>query len=164
MVNALVYLILLLVRTDWSLARRAKMVDEVEIPCCVRGYHVYRDIWEAAVGEVLMCHREPTNSSDRYAVAVIKSAEIIGHLPRKLSKICSLVLRRGGSIRSTVSMRYSSDLLQGGLEIPCTLLFTGDVKEVKELKKAVKTRQGLTCRSCTGTFYIKFSCDYLSIE
>ena len=26
---------------------------------CVRGYHVYREIWEAAVGQVLICEREP---------------------------------------------------------------------------------------------------------
>ena len=116
------------------------MVDELEIPCCVRDYHVYRDIREAAIGEVLVCQREPTNSTNRYAVAVIKSAEIIGHLPRKLSKVCSLVLRRGGSIRSTVTghMRYLSDLLQGWLEVPCTLLFTGDAKEVKKLKRLLK--------------------------
>ena len=81
---------------------------------------MYKEVWEAAIGEVLECHREPTNATDRYAVAVTKAATIIGHLPRKLSKVCSLFLRRGGSIRSTVTgrRRYSSDLLQGGLEIP----------------------------------------------
>ncbi len=42
----------------------------MEIPCCVRGYHVYKDVWEAAIGEVLVCRREPTNVIDRYAVAV----------------------------------------------------------------------------------------------
>ena len=39
---------------------------------CVRGYHVYQRIWTAAVGEVLHCEQEPTNSRDRYAVAVKK--------------------------------------------------------------------------------------------
>ena len=54
--------------------------------CCVRGYHVYKTIWVAAVGEVLICRREPTNSADRYAIAVLKEKTIIGHLPRKMSK------------------------------------------------------------------------------
>ena len=121
------------------------MAGEMQMPCCIRGYHVYKDVWEAAIGEVLVCHREPTNATDRYAVAVTKAATIIGHLPRKLSKVWSLFLRRGGSIRSTVTghRRYSSDLLQGGLEIPCILLFTGDVKE------AVETQQRLKCSTCT---------------
>ena len=35
------------------------MSAEMEIPSCVRGYHVYKDIWAAAVGELLMCSREP---------------------------------------------------------------------------------------------------------
>ena len=35
------------------------MNPEMEIPSCMRGYHVYKDIWAAAVGELLMCSREP---------------------------------------------------------------------------------------------------------
>ena len=36
----------------------------------VRGYHIYQDIREAAVGETLVCLRELQNSHDRYAVAI----------------------------------------------------------------------------------------------
>lgn len=117
-------------------------MEEAELACCVRGYHVYKTIWAAALGEVLICRREPTNSADRYAVAVLKEEMIIGHLPRKMSKVCSLFLRRGGSIRCKVTSgrRYSSDLPQGGLEIPCSLLFTGDRKEIMKLRKVVSTK------------------------
>ena len=45
-------------------------METFERELCVRGYHVYQRIWTAAVGEVLHCEREPTNSRDRYAVAV----------------------------------------------------------------------------------------------
>ena len=31
---------------------------EVSIESCVRGYHIYSDIWEASVGEQLPCERE----------------------------------------------------------------------------------------------------------
>ena len=31
---------------------------------CVRGQHVYKDIWYAVVGEVLVCEREPNNFQD----------------------------------------------------------------------------------------------------
>ena len=69
-------------------------------------------MWAAAIGEEVVCGREPTNMADRYAVAVLKQETIIGHLPRKISKVCSLFLRRGGSIRCTVtgSRRHPSDL------------------------------------------------------
>ena len=39
---------------------------------CVRGYHIYRDVWDAALGEELQCQRKTGNSSDLYAVAVRK--------------------------------------------------------------------------------------------
>ena len=35
------------------------MSAEIEIPSCVRGNHVYKDIWVAALRELLMCSREP---------------------------------------------------------------------------------------------------------
>ena len=47
-------------------------METFERELCVRGYHVYQRIWTAAVGEVLHCEREPTNSRDRYAMAVKK--------------------------------------------------------------------------------------------
>ena len=37
------------------------MACEKMMACCVRGYHVYKDIWAAAIGEVLVCSRERTN-------------------------------------------------------------------------------------------------------
>ena len=48
------------------------MEEFFERNCCIRGYHVYKEVWEAAVGEALVCEREPENASDRYAVAVKK--------------------------------------------------------------------------------------------
>ena len=34
-----------------------EMAGEKEMACCVRGYHVYKDIWAGAIGEVLVCRR-----------------------------------------------------------------------------------------------------------
>ena len=46
-----------------EIAPRAKeMACENEMACCVRGYHVYKDMWAVAIGEVLACSREPTNA------------------------------------------------------------------------------------------------------
>ena len=39
-----------------------EMACEKEMACCVRGYHVYKDIRAAAIGEVLVCSQEPTNA------------------------------------------------------------------------------------------------------
>ena len=83
--------------------------------------HIYKDIWDAVIGEELQCEREPDNRSDRYAVATKKDGIIIGHIPRSVSRPCSLFLRRGNEITYCVTghRRYSVDLPHGGLEVPC---------------------------------------------
>ena len=55
-----------IVRVWWALLEEiAPHAEEMacgkEMACCVRGYHVYKDIWAAAILEVLVCSREPTN-------------------------------------------------------------------------------------------------------
>ena len=45
-------------------------MEEFERVCCIRGFHVYKEIWEAATGEILICERELHNGRDRYAVAM----------------------------------------------------------------------------------------------
>ena len=44
-------------------------MDTMEKECCIRGYHVYSDVWEAAIDEELYCKRELSNTADRCAVA-----------------------------------------------------------------------------------------------
>ena len=64
----------------------------------VRGYHVYKDIWDADKGEILDCVRETTNHHDPYAVTVSKNGIAVGHVPRKILALCSLFIRHGGTI------------------------------------------------------------------
>ena len=64
------------------------------VEAMVRGYHVYKDVWAAVVGEEFPCKREDGNRFDPLAVAVVRADAIIGHLPRKISCVCALYLRR----------------------------------------------------------------------
>ena len=48
------------------------MACEKETACFVRGYHVYKDIWAAAIGEVLVCSREPNKSGKIFVVKYIR--------------------------------------------------------------------------------------------
>ena len=112
-------------------------MEEFGRDCCIYGYHVYKEIRQASVGEELECDCKPGNLCDCYAVAVKRSEVVIGHLLQKLSRICLLFLRRGGVITCTETggRRYSRDLPQGGLEIPCFLLFKHRLKELQKLNK-----------------------------
>jgi hypothetical protein len=110
----------------------------------VRGYHVYKNTWIPQTGETLRCEREIHNLYDQYAVAVIKDmVSTVGHEPKQISASCSLFLRRGGIISCTVDgdRRYSNDLPQGGLEIPCTLTFSASeqslIDKIRNLCKQI---------------------------
>ena len=112
----------------------------------VRGYHVYKDIWDAAEGEVLECVREVNNHHDPFAVAMVKNRYVVGHVPRNISALCSLFLRHSGviSCRINGSRRYLADLPQGGLEIPCILVLTGELPFINKTKKLIEAVPSLT--------------------
>ena len=82
----------------------------------VRGYHVYQYVWDAGMdGEALNCYREVGNTYDPCAVAVRKDAVTVGHVPRAISSVCLIFIRRGGIILCRVNgaRRYSADLPNG---------------------------------------------------
>ena len=86
------------------------------VQAMIRGYHVYKAIWEATIdGELLLCEIEVGNIHDTFAVAVKKSGVIVGHCPRKISSVCSIFIRRGGSIHCQVTgnRQFSGDRLGG---------------------------------------------------
>ena len=68
----------------------------------IRGYHVYKSIWTPALGEKLSTDQERGNPEDRYAVSVLKSSTIVGHVPREISKLCWMFISREGHIYRTV--------------------------------------------------------------
>ena len=90
-------------------------MESYSVESCMRGYHVYKDVWEASVGEDLSCQRVSGNNVDPFAVAVVKNGMTVGHVPRRISSVSSLFLRKGGVIKVciTETRRYSTDLPQG---------------------------------------------------
>ena len=116
------------------------MATVFEFSSCVRGYHVYKAIWTPFIGETLLCEPEFGNIEDPYAVKIVDSASVtIGHVPRKISTLCHMFLLRSGSIicQITGPRRYSIDLVQGGLEVPCNFIFTGFDRDIFKLKKLI---------------------------
>ena len=53
----------------------------------VHGYHVYKVVWKTAIGEKLHTDQELDNEVDKFAGKVVKNNEIVGHFPRKYSRI-----------------------------------------------------------------------------
>ena len=65
----------------------------------VRGSHVYKDTWATAVSEELPHQCEDGNGADSFAVAVVRGEAIVGHIPKKVSSVCSIY---AGAARSFV--------------------------------------------------------------
>lgn len=88
------------------------------------------------MGKQLRCHREPRNIHDVYTVAVVEEENIVGHVARSISPVCNLFITRGGTIDCEITgpRQYSSDLPQGGLELPCKLLFSGSTKDIAKVE------------------------------
>ena len=98
---------------------------EVSFYSVIRGFHVYKAIWTATIGEEPSTSREYGNPADQYAVAVQKSGTTtVGHIPREISKTSWYFIGHDGEIRCRVTgRRQRSILLKGGLEIPCIYTF-----------------------------------------
>ena len=74
----------------------------------VRGHYIYKDIWSSVHGEEFHFKCKISNVHDLYAVSVIKHGTgIMGHLPKRISTPCLLILRKGGSISCIVNGRRS---------------------------------------------------------
>ena len=69
------------------------MVESYEVESVVRGYHIYKDIWSAAVGTIPPCRQESFSPHDSYTVAIIKDDVVVGQVPRNISVACSAFLR-----------------------------------------------------------------------
>ena len=55
----------------------ATCVMELLISSCIRGYHVYGEIWTAVLGKQLFCEHKIGNVVDRYAVAAKNDFSIV---------------------------------------------------------------------------------------
>ena len=62
----------------------------------------------------------------------------VGHVPRTISSICLLFLRKGGKLSCKIagSHQYSCDLPQGGLDLPYLLVF--EIEDEKVMNKVSK--------------------------
>ena len=73
---------------------------EVHVETVVHGYHLYMEIWDAAIGETLQCEQEGKNIHTAYAVAVVKGGDVVGHVPHTISSVCFLITSTVGSLLS----------------------------------------------------------------
>ena len=86
-----------------SLARARLPTSVCPSSSVVRGYHVYQAVWTPVLhAEHPLQH---DNSEDQYAVAVINSGQVVGHVPRELSQTFWYFIEREGEISCIITGR-----------------------------------------------------------
>ena len=100
----------------------ARAIDSRPYEFCfesfITGHHVYKEIWSPILNELLVCEREPENSSDKNAVMVLKGEDVVGHIPKHLAKTCNYILLAGRRISAQVT-GHRQNRRNDGLKIPC---------------------------------------------
>ena len=114
----------------------------LRVSSVVRGYHVYETVWKPSIGDEFETTVEEGNSHDRYAVAVIVSGMVVGHVPREMSKdVFYFIKHHGGTVKGLVTgKRQLSTVWMKGMEIPCIYEFYSGSKKLKTLRKLLKNK------------------------
>ena len=58
------------------------LVKEYDLKTHIKGYHAYMTKWTPKNGEILKARPEPENEYDKYAVAVERCGDVVGHLSK----------------------------------------------------------------------------------
>ena len=56
------------------------LIKIFDVESHIKGYHAYMNEWTPEISEILKTSLEPENVNDRFAVAVEKEGQIVGHL------------------------------------------------------------------------------------
>ena len=114
----------------------------VNVTSFIRGYHAYQENWLPRVGESLVLERESLNPVDSYAVTIVRSGTVVGHVPRNLSALFFHFLTRNGNkgVTEVTGMKVNRGAGYG-LEIPCVYRMYGPNAYIQRLETAVEDIQ-----------------------
>ena len=100
------------------------VVESVNYDCAVRGYHVYKSIWEPKERQVLSCSHKENNIYNMFAIKTCLIDEngkelTVGHLTLELSRFTKYLLYCGAVVTAKLTSTHyrRSVLVQQGLEI-----------------------------------------------
>ena len=111
-------------------------LDEFQFESFVTGHYHYRHIWTPQIGEELATVHEPDNAYDEFAVSILKTDTIVGHIPHQISKQCTALLKSGGSVKLRITANPVNTMTHG-IRVPCTYSVNGKVPFVRDIKNNV---------------------------
>ena len=132
-------------QADTSVTPNIQGMQQFELECASRGYHVYRDVWRPVRGEILEIENDYGNVHDPFALSLnaqsnrrrLAMYDIVGHIPREISRFCYYFLNYGGSLQARVRDTHHrrSPIPKGGLEIPILLIIKKNAADFHVFEK-----------------------------
>ena len=89
------------------------------------------------LGEKLSTATEAGNHHDKYAVKVLKESEMVGHVPRDISKYCISTLFCGGTMKCEITGKRQNKR-GNGLEVPCEYIVKEPFHMILNVEKIIK--------------------------
>ena len=77
---------------------------------------------------------------NRYAVAVVKGTQVVGHVPREYSKLCWNFLRHCGRITCEITGRRKRSFIKGKGLVPCVYKLKGNKKFIIRLCNVIEKK------------------------
>ena len=96
---------------------------KTEVTSIIRGHHVYKEVWDATIGEM---------EYDKYAVGLYKRDLLVGHIPTEISSLCLHFINQdpGNKIKALISGKRQREI---GLVVPAKLIFITNNKRFSEV-------------------------------
>ena len=108
---------------------------KTEVTSIIRGHHVYKEVWDAAIGEMLEAAsigREEAKEYDKYAVGLYKKDILVRHIPIEISSLCFYFISQdpGNKIKALTTGKRQREI---GLVVPAKLIFITNNKRFSEV-------------------------------
>ena len=104
------------------------LITSMDLETFIKGHHIYKNIWTPQLDELLEVSTEPDNPVDKFAVAVKKNQNIVGHLKKGKTG-------RFAKTLSKITWKRCNLGDGDGLQVPCILYISGQAEFVSILQK-----------------------------
>ena len=108
---------------------------KTEVTSIIRGHHVYKEVWDATIREMLKAasnDREEAKEYDEYAVGLYKKDLLVGHIPIEISSLCFYFINQDpeNKIIARITGKRQREI---GLVVPAKIIFITNNKRYSEV-------------------------------
>ena len=108
---------------------------KTEVTSIIRDHHVYKEVWDAAIGEMLEAasdDREAAKEYDKYAVALYKKDILVGYIPIEISSLSFHFINQD-AVNKIKALTTGKRQREIGLVVLAKLIFVTNNKRFSEV-------------------------------